>query len=164
MSSGHPVSQSGSEVLCSKPAVCQQHRKLSPAPHQRHIRCCSRRAQGLPVPPSRFLHPSPAPASPLHPLPPHCCLQRTVVWTCSRAVGPAADLHAARTPAGQHLPALGPLPSHARWPGPDPRTGFSSDQHSAEICQQPRRTQPEDHIGLGVRAGWNPSPTGTDWG
>lgn len=163
MSLGYPVSQSGSEVLCSKPAVRQQHRRLSPTTYKRHCRSFFSCAQGLPVPPSCFLHSTSTPASPVHPLHSHCCLQCTMVRSCPRTVGPTAESHAAWTPARQHLPALGPLPSHTWWTGPNSRAGFPSDQHSAEICQQPRRPQPEDHIGLGVRAGFNPSPTGKDW-
>lgn len=158
LSPGYPVSQSGEEVLCSKPAVCQQHRRLRPAPDQRH--CFFSCAHGLPVPPSCFLHSTSTPAAPVHPLHSHCCLQRTMVWSCSRSVGPAAESGAAWSPARQQLPAPGPLPSHAGSPGPDSRAGVPSDQHSAEICQQPRRPQPEDHIGLGGRAGLHPGPTG----
>lgn len=163
VSLGYPVSQSGQEVLCSRPAVCQQHRRLSPPPHQCRCRYFLSRAQGLPVPPSCFLHSASTPASPVHPLHSRCCLQRTMVRSCSRTVGPAAEPRAARTPACQHLPALGPLPGHPWRTGPNSRAGFPSDQHPAEICQQPGRPQPEDHIGLGVGAGLNPSPAGQDW-
>lgn len=143
--------------------MCQQHWRLSPNTYKRHCRYFSSCAQGLPVPPSFFLHSTSATASPVHPVHPLCCVQCSVVGSCSRSVGPAAKPHAAWAPAGQHLPALGPLPGHARWTGPDSGAGIPSDQHSAEICQQPRRTQPEDHIGLGARAGLNLSPTGKDW-
>lgn len=143
--------------------MCQQHWRLRSTTYKRHRCCFSSCTQGLPVPSSCFLHPTSAPASPVHPLHPHCSLQRAMVWSRSRALGPAADPRAARPPARKHLPALGPLPGHARGTGSDSRPGFPSDQHPAEICQQPRRTQPEDHIGLGVRAGLNPSPTGKDW-
>lgn len=139
----------------------QQHRRLSPAAHQHRCRDLLSRAPRLPVPPSCFLHSASSPAFPVHPLHSHRCLQRTVVWSRSRAVGPTAESHP-RTPARQHLPALGPLPSHTRWTGPDSRAGFPSDQHSAEVCQQPRRPQPEDHIGLEVRAGPDPGPAGRE--
>lgn len=135
--------------------MCQQHRGLSPATYKHHCRYFFSCAQGFPVPLSCLLHSTSAPASPV-PLHSHCCLQCTVVWSCSRTVSPTAESHAGWTPARQHLPALGPLPSRAWWTGPDSRAGFPSDQHSAEICQQPRRPQPEDHIGLGLRAGLNP--------
>lgn len=142
--------------------MCQQHWRLSPNTYKRHCRYFSRCAQGLPVPPSCFLHSASAPRSPVHPLHPPGCIQCPVVRSCSWTVGPTAEPHAAWTPARQHLPALGPLPSHAGGTGPDSRAGIPSNQHSAEICQQPRRTQPEDHIGLGARAGLSPSPTGKD--
>lgn len=149
---GHPVSQPGEKALGSEPAVCQQHGRLSPATYKRRCRDCFSRAQGLPGPASCCLRCTSAPASPLHPLHSHCRLQRPMVWSCPRPVGPTAESHAGRAPARQHLPSPGPLPSHTRRTGPDSRAGLPSDQRSAEFCQQPRRPQPEDHIGLGVRA------------
>jgi len=153
VSPGHPVSQPEQEVLRSQPAVSQQHWRFSPPPHKLHHRYLSGHPQGLPVPPPCLLHPTPT--SPVHPLPPHCCLQCTMVRSGSRSVKPTAWAS-----TGQHLPAAGPLPRHGWWAGPDSRSGaapgFPSDQLSPEVRQQPGRTQHEDHVGPGERAGLNP--------
>lgn len=145
----------------------QQHRRLSPPPFKPHHRYLSGRPQGLPVPSPCLLHSTSAPASPVHPLCPHPRLQRTMVRSGSRPADSAPGPCTARASTCQHLPAPGPLPHHGRGTGPDSRAGaaagFTPDQRSAEVSQQPRRTQPEDHVGLGVRAGLNPSPNGLDW-
>lgn len=90
-----------------------------------------------------------------------------MVWSGSRPADSTPGPCTARASTCQHLPAPGPLPHHGRGTGPDSRAGaaagFAPDQRSAEVSQQPRRTQPEDHVGLGVRAGLNPSSTGLDW-
>lgn len=164
---GHPVSQSGQEVLCSEPTVCQQHRRLRPPSNKPHHRYLSGCPQGLPLPPSCLFHSTSIPTSPVHPLHPHCCLQRSMVWSSSQHVHPTPGSCTAGASACQHLAAPGPLPCHSWGTGPDSRAGaspgFPSGQRSAEVSQQPRRTQPEDHVGLGVRAGPDPGPTGLDW-
>lgn len=166
-SPGYPVCQSGQEVLCSQPAVYQQHWRFSPPPYKPHHRYLSGRPQGLLVPPPCLLHSTPTPTPPVHPLHPHLRLQRTMVRSSSRPLNPTPGPSTAWASAGQHLPAPGSLPHHGWWTGPDSRAGtapgFPSDQRSAEVSQQPRRTQPEDHVGLGVRAGLNHGPTGLDW-
>lgn len=142
---GYPVSQSGQEVLCSRPAVYQQHWRFSPPPYKPHHCYLSGRPQGLPVPLPRLLRSTSTPTSPVHPLHPHCRLQCTMVRSGSRPVNPTPGPSTAWASTGQHLPAPGPLPCHGRWAGPDSwagaAPGFPSDQHSAEVCQQPRRTQ-----------------------
>lgn len=154
VSPGRPVSQSGQEVLRSQPAVSQQPRRFSPPPRKLHHRYLSGHPQGVPVSPARLLRP--APTSPVHPLHPLTRLQCTMVRSGSRPVesGSAA---AARPPAGQHLPDAGPLPHRRWWTGPDPRAGappgLPPEQLSPEVSQQPRRTQHEDHVGLGDGAG-----------
>lgn len=158
---GYSVSQSGQEILSSQSAVSQQHRRLCPPPHKPHHCYLSGRPQGLPVPPPCLLYPTPTPTTPVHPLHPDCCLQRTVVWSCPWFVKPTPGSSSAWASTGQHLPAPGSLPHPA---GPDsragPAPGFPSIQCPAEVSQQPRRTQPENHVGLGVRAGLNHGPTG----
>lgn len=161
-STGHPVGQSGQEVLRPQPAVRQHHRRLRPPPNyplhrRRYLSGCP---QELSVPPrSRRL--GSAPVRPLRR--PPCCLQRrAVVGSSSQSVGAAAG-----TSAGQHLPAPGTLPHIGGRPGPDPRPGappgLPPSQCAAEVRQQPRRTQPEDHVGLGRGPGLGPDPTGLDW-
>lgn len=165
-SPGYPVSQSGQEVLCSEPAVCQQHWRFGPPPNKPHHGYLSGCPQGLPVPPPRLLRSTSTPTSPVHPLRPYRCLQCTMVRPSSRHINPTSGPSTTRASTCEHLPAPEPLPCHGRWTGPDPQTGsspgFSSDQRSAEVSQQPRRTQPADHVGLGARAGLNRSPTGLD--
>lgn len=165
-SPGYPVSQSGQEVLCSQPAVYQQHWRFSPPPDKPHHRYLSGHPQGFPVPLPCLLHSTSTPASPVHSLRPHRRLQRAMVWSGSRPVNPTPGSSTAWASTCQHLPAPGPLSRYGWWTGPDSRAGtapgFPSDQHSAEVSQQPRRTQPEDHVGLGVRAGLNYGPTGLD--
>lgn len=145
--------------------MCQQHWRFSPPPYKPHHCYLSGCPQGLPVPPPCLLHSCSTPTSPVHPLRPHCCLQRTMVWSSSRPIDPTPGPSTARASTCQHLPAPGPLPHHGRWTGSDSRAGaspgFPSDQRSAEVSQQPRRTQPEDHVGLGERAGLNPAQL--DW-
>lgn len=146
--------------------MCQHHWRFSPPPYKPHHCYLSGCPQGLPGPPPCLLHSTSTPASPVHPLHPHRCLQCTMVWPSSRHINPTPGPSTARASTCQHLPAPEPLPRHGRWTGPGSQAGaspgFSSDQCSAEVSQQPRRTQPADHVGLGVRAGLNPSPTGLD--
>lgn len=164
---GHPVSQSGQEVLCSEPTVCQQHRRLRPPSNKPHHCYLSGCPQGLPLPPSCLFHSTSTPTSPVHPLHPHRCLQCSMVRSSSQPVHPTPGSCAAGASACQHLAAPGPLPCHSWGAGADSRAGaspgFPSGQRSAEVSQQPRRTQPEDHVGLGVRAGPDAGPTGLDW-
>lgn len=141
---GYPVSQSGQEVLGSQPAVSQQHWRFSPPPYQLHHCYLSGYPQGLPMPPTCFLHFTSTPTFPVYSLHPHRCLQCTMVRSGSRSLNPTPGSSTAWASTGQHLPAPGPLPHNGWWTGADSRAGatpgFPSDQLSPEVDQQPRRT------------------------
>lgn len=142
---GYPVGQSGQEVLCSQPAVSLQHRRLCPPPckpHQRYLSGCQKR---LPLPPSRLLCPAPTPAPPVYPLCPQCRLHHPVVRSGSQHDEPAASTTAASL--SQRLPASGALRPST---GPSTGTGpLPAHCHSAEVSEQPRGAEHEDHVGAG---------------
>lgn len=141
---GYPVSRSEQEVLGSQPVVSQQSGRLRPPPCKPRLRYLSRGPQGLLVPPSSLLHSTRT----LHPLHADSRLQRTVVWSGS--------VQRPSSTAGEHLSAPRPLPHPAGpYSGAPPAAGVSSEQHHAEVSQQPRGTQLEDDVGLGMWAGLN---------